>query len=76
MIQIIGKNGNSGCITILTWDFNKDIENTIFQTICDTNIRPEKQIMKGMKQKFNYFRIHDEIKDSETMFDLEYSIPI
>ena len=31
--------------------------------------------MKGLKQKFNYFRIHDE-NNSETIFDLEYSIPV
>ena len=48
IVQVVTKNGFFDELTILTWDFNKDIERSIFQMSCDKSIRPERHIIKGL----------------------------
>ena len=68
--QIIARDCKRNVLTILTWDFERNIELSIFQTLCSVNIRPERRVTKGMDEKFNYYIGEDEI------IDLEYNVPL
>ena len=50
-------------LTILTWDFDLNIETNVFQRKCDKNIRPDNQLVKGGQSGFNFFASLDQITD-------------
>ena len=63
VFQIIARDCKRNVLTILTWNFETNIELSIFQTLCSENIRPERRVTKGMNEKFNYYIGEDEIID-------------
>jgi len=56
-------------LVVVVWDFENDIEVSMFQLDIQPNTKPENYICKGMNQKRNYF------VDPHQIFDLEYNIP-
>lgn len=68
-IQIIAKDNIENIIIIVTWNFDKNIETSMFQFKCESNQSPEHYIVKGINEKMNYFISENQI------FDLEYNIP-
>ena len=69
-VQIVGKNPNKKFMIILTWDFDKNIEESMFQIAYREDIIPENYVVTGMNQKLNYY------KNENHIFDLAFNIPV
>ena len=48
MVQIIGKNPNMKFMIILTWDFQHNVEESMFQIAYRDDIIPENYVVTGM----------------------------
>lgn len=57
-------------MTILTWNFDTNVEESMFQIEYREDIVPENYVVSGMNQKFNYY------KNQSHIFDLEFNIPV
>ena len=57
-------------MTILTWNFDKNVEESMFQIEYREDVVPENYVVTGMNQKFNYY------KNENHIFDLEFNIPV
>lgn len=55
---------------IITWDFNKNIEESMYQVDSKNKPNIETQVVRGLKQKMNYY------VDKDFINDLEYNIPM
>ena len=69
VIQFVAKDEARKILVILTWDFDNEIEKSMFQIkYADDQPMPEKFMTKGLNQRMNYF------EDDYMMFDLEFNI--
>ena len=69
-IQIVFNNYDKNIFTVLTWDFNLNIEKSIYQIRNENDSPIGNHVIKGMNYKMNYFL------DAHYLNDLEYNIPI
>ena len=69
-IQIVFNNYDKNIFTVLTWDFNLNIEKSIYQIRNEIDSPIGNHVIKGMNYKMNYFL------DAHYLNDLEYNIPI
>jgi hypothetical protein len=56
-------------MTLLTWDFDQNMEHNQFSTSIDEDRRVGYHLVKGMNKKLNYFI------DQYQLVDLEYGVP-
>ena len=55
---------------IITWDFDKNIEKSMYQVDSKNKPNLQAQVVRGLNQKMNYY------VDEDFITDLEYDIPI
>jgi len=67
-LQILVKDHSTQILTIVTWDFNINMEVSVQQMV--TSEDSHKHLVKGMNYKMNYFLQENDITD------LEYNIPL
>jgi hypothetical protein len=70
LIQIVGKDSHKKLLVIITWNFEKNTEESMFQLPYRDDLLPENSVVTGMNQKMNYY------KNENHIFDLEFNIPI
>lgn len=64
------KNYSKNILTILIWDFNKNIEKGSYQIVPSLEDHVGNHVVKGMNYKMNYYI------DQHFLLDLEHNIPI
>lgn len=69
-VQVVTIDHESHIFTILTWNFNDNIEHNCKQTVPDPNDQVGYHVVKGMNLKFNY------LLNQHHLIDLEHNIPI
>jgi hypothetical protein len=69
-LQLITKDHENGIFTILTWDFDNNMEQACNQFKPNENDEVGLHVVKGMNQKMNYFL------NQHYLTDLEYNIPL
>jgi hypothetical protein len=57
-------------MVIVTWNFEHNTEENMFQIPYREDLIPENYVVSGMHQKMNYY------KNENHLFDLEFNIPI
>ena len=70
LVQIIGRDNVKNILVILTWDFEKNMEFSIYTCKSYLNEKPELFVVKGLNERKNY------LINSNQIFDLESNIPI
>jgi len=66
----VAQDNSNGIYTILTWDFDQNIEVCLKQTKPNPKDKVGYHVVKGMNLKMNYLITQDHV------FDLEYNIPL
>ena len=69
-LQILAKNHQKNIIFIITWDFEQNIERSMYQVLPSHSTTIGTHIVKGMNLKLNYYI------DEDYIIDLECNIPI
>jgi hypothetical protein len=70
VLQLIAVDHSNGIYTILTWDFDQNIEVCLLQTVPDPRDHVGYHTVKGMNMKMNY------LINQNHVIDLEYNIPL
>ena len=66
----MAKDNEKRVLMVVIWDFDCNVEVSMFQYKCEFNKKPENYLVKGMNQKYNYFVNECQI------YDLEHNIPL
>ena len=69
-LQVVAMDHDEGIYTILTWNFDENIEFNCKQTIPDPKDDVGYHVVKGMNLKMNY------LLNQHHLIDLEYNIPL
>lgn len=54
-LQIIARETVRNVLIVLTWDFEENMEASMFQLNCLPGTVPENYVARGLNQKLNYF---------------------
>ena len=69
-LQIVTKDHDQDILSIITWDFDNDMEQRHLQQRIDQKSDVGYHVVNGMNQKLNYFI------DKHKLVDLEFGIPV
>ena len=69
-IQIVCKDHAMDVFSVITWDFEIQMEQRHLQQVIDENSDVGYHVVKGMNQKLNYYI------DKHKLIDLEFGIPV
>jgi len=65
----VAKDNTDNILVLLTWDFENDLEVSMYQIKSGQDEWPENYVVRGLNKKMNYFISRYRI------YDLEFNVP-